>query len=145
MIGLMGSGGGADPYISISARGGYVISYGFGGNSVTTLRLSSDKSVYYAQRLSGADSFSSVGEWATAGGTASNYEVRARLLDSNGGTVGGSFDAWLGLGTTRDWTLTGTVPDASTKTATILVEIRKASTGRIVGSTSFILTAQRYS
>jgi len=62
---------------------------------------------------------------------------------NSGTTPAGSATAsWLGLGTTRAWSLTQIT--AGTKTANVTIEIRRASSGVVLssGSGAFDMTAE---
>ncbi len=95
-------------------------------------QLNSDGNIYIT------DSFGTLYNytpWLTSGtGSASSYEVRVGTLDNAGGTPGGTFNTWLGLGTTREWTLA--VGSAEVALRTGVVEIRNAATGQVLDTGS---------
>lgn len=95
---------------------------GIGGTSTTTYQLNSNGSLYAND---GTDTITQrTGEWRLIS-PSSDYEAYATWSGS-GGTIGGSATGtWLGLGTTREWTLTAT---NSLATRTLTVKIRRAST-----------------
>jgi hypothetical protein len=73
-------------------------------------------------------------------GSSSDYEIRA--TQTSGGTVSGSaLSSWLGLGTSREWTVTETLSGASTD-AELTVEIRIAAPpNTVLDSASISLSA----
>lgn len=63
-------------------------------------------------------------------GSASDFEAYMTPAGGgSGGTTGGTFNTWLNLGTTRDWTLTATNNYAE---RFFTLQIRLASTGTIL-------------
>ena len=79
-----------------------------------------------------------IDDWITPKSQAGNaYEARVTV---NTGTLSsGTSGSWLALDITRSWTVTQTV--VGTKTANITLEIRKASTGVVMATKTFNLTA----
>jgi hypothetical protein len=82
------------------------------------------------------------GNWVTPTSYAGDdYEIRMTV---NSGTTpaGSATGSWLGLGTTRAWSLTQIT--AGTKTANVTIEIRRASSGVVLssGSGAFDMTAE---
>lgn len=81
--------------------------------------------------------------WVDGSFTASDYAVRVTL--SSGTTPdAGALGSWLGLGTSRVWTLTNTVEN-STKTSVLLVEIRDVATSTVQDSATITLLARKNS
>jgi hypothetical protein len=68
------------------------------------------------------------GEWLTSG-TAANYEVYAEWGSGGGTTGGAAAGTWLGLGTTRDFTLTATNNSVQRE---LYIRIRLAATQAVV-------------
>lgn len=94
-------------------------------------QLNSDGNIYLT------DSFGTLYNYIPwlISGSASDFEARVGTLDSSGGTPGGSaFNTWLNLGTTREWTLAVTVPNAAFRTG--VVEIRLASSSTVIATGS---------
>lgn len=80
-----------------------------------------------------------IGDWITPKTNMANYEVRATALS---GTVStGTIGTYQALNVSRTWTVfEGTL--ASTKTAQILIEIRRISDATVMDSATITLTAQ---
>jgi hypothetical protein len=78
--------------------------------------------------------------WLQAG-AASNYEVRATLQSGTFGS--GTYNVWLNLGTSRNWSLTES--SIGTLTNTNLLQIRSAASGVILDSAIITLSATRTS
>jgi hypothetical protein len=80
-----------------------------------------------------------LGDWiiprALAG---ANYEVRATL--NSGSLFAGTTGSWLGLGTTRTWTVQRTTP--GTQDANLTIEIRPVS-GSVLDSALVTLSTER--
>lgn len=82
-----------------------------------------------------------IGDWISPKGGASNfYEARATV--TSGSLTTGTTGAWLGLGTTRTWTLTQSSAGL-TSTCIFTVEIRRASDSVVVDSATITLTANK--
>lgn len=96
---------------------------GIGGTATATYRLGNN-GVARATSVGGVLT-NITGEWLVSG-TASDYEARMSPAGGGGGgTTGGTFNAWVNLGTTQDWTLTATNNSAE---RFFTLEIRLAST-----------------
>lgn len=108
---------------------------GVGGSATATYSLNSSGQ---ATRTNAAGTPVNItGQWLTSG-TAADYEVFAQWSPSGGGpnavlgggTTGGATpDTWLGLGTTRSFTLTGVSANVGRE---LYIQIRNASTQDIV-------------
>jgi hypothetical protein len=114
-----------------------------GGSAEARYELGSNGIARKNQRISGTWSMVAIpGEWLTTG-IATDYEVRATLLSGTTPNRPGSASVgtWLSLGTTRYWGLSTTVPQ--TLTCSLLVEIRRASSGVVLDSATIGMTAIR--
>lgn len=100
---------------------------GIGGSATATYRLHSSGQAS-ATNASGVLTNIS-GEWLVGSGTTSDYEVQGTWSGS-GGTVGGP-TGWVGLGTTRDYTLT-VVNNVVTRN--LALEIRIAASALIIAT-----------
>ena len=100
---------------------------GIGGTATATYRLNSSGQAS-ATNISGVLTNIS-GEWLVGSGTTSDYEVQGTWSGS-GGTVGGPA-GWVGLGTTRDYTLTAT---NATVTRSLALEIRIAASALVIAT-----------
>lgn len=69
------------------------------------------------------------------------FEVRATDVDGASGVAGSALDTWLGLGTTRSWSVTAAGAGA-VQTVNLLLEIRSAVDGIIQASATYTLYAQ---
>jgi hypothetical protein len=78
------------------------------------------------------------GEWLLSG-SASAYEVQATLV--SGTTPSGTLGSWLGLGTTRTWTLASS---DGYLTCTLLIEIRNATTLAVLDTATVVIQAESY-
>lgn len=76
--------------------------------------------------------------WLLAG-AASDYE--ARVTVNSGSLTTGTTGSWLGLGTTRTWTLVNSSDTPGTTTASVTVEIRTVSGSVVVASAPVDFTA----
>ena len=79
------------------------------------------------------------GNWITPTGAAgSNYEIRATV--SSGDTPAGTIGTWESLGADREWdqTFGGMAGEA---TCELLIEIRRASSGVVLDSATYTMTA----
>jgi len=116
------------PTVSITDQFAYNYSKaGIGGTATATYRLASSGQ---ASATNAAGSLTNIsGEWLVGSGTTSDYEVQGTWSGS-GGTIGGPI-GWVGLGTTRDYTLTAT---NSFATRTLFVEIRIAASALVIDS-----------
>lgn len=108
---------------------------GVGGTATATYRLASTG---VASATNSAGTLTAIsGQWLTSG-TAADYEVMGQWSPqtggpgsiAGGGSVGGATPAtWLGLGTTRDFTLSATNNFAERE---LYIQIRNAATQEIV-------------
>jgi hypothetical protein len=109
------------------------------GNGSVFFRLNSDGVAYTS--LDGTTWTAVTGEWRIDGTPASSsYEARMGTLSGTGGTPSGTFNTWLGLGTTREWSLYG---EFSYFDRSGFLEIRNAATGQVLDSATiqFIVDA----
>lgn len=74
--------------------------------------------------------------WLLAG-VGADYEVRATLTS---GTMGGTFNTWLNLGTNQAWANSKSSP-AGTVSGTATLEIRRSGGGAILATADITLTA----
>jgi hypothetical protein len=78
------------------------------------------------------------GDWITPKAAAgADYECRATVV--SGTFTSGTFGSWLALSSTRSWTLVRTT--LGTSTASMLIEIRRASDGTVLDSATISFTA----
>lgn len=78
------------------------------------------------------------GDWITPKAAAgADYECRATVV--SGTFTSGTFGSWLALSSTRTWTLTQTT--LGTSTASMLIEIRRASDGTVLDSATISFEA----
>jgi len=100
---------------------------GIGGTATATYRLGSSGQ---AAATNTAGVLTNItGEWLVGSGTTSDYEAQGTWSGS-GGTIGGP-TGWVGLGTTRDWTLTAT---NAFVTRSLALEIRIAASALVVAT-----------
>ncbi len=81
--------------------------------------------------------YTNIGTWLVSG-TNSQFEVRA--TETSGTVSTGTVGSWLVLSTSREWTVARTT--IGTKSVTLTIEIRKASTGVIVATATAQLDAE---
>lgn len=120
----------------------------FGANnfSVTTFGASPQSASFFLENdgdvVSNTTSFgpSDIGDWVNPKTTAAaaNFEVRATL--DSGSVDGSSTNTWIGLSTTRSWTVSTFGPDL-TNSATLTIEIRPIG-GSVVASNTVYLEAE---
>lgn len=72
-------------------------------------------------------------------GVASDYEIRATLQSGPSGT--GTYNTWLGLGSSRSWSLTNTQNSTSVVQNVVRFEIRRASNQTLQASGDITFTA----
>lgn len=85
--------------------------------------------------VNGADD----GDWITPKAAAgADYECRATVL--SGSFTSGTFGSWLALNTTRTWTLVRST--IGTSTASMTLEIRRASDGTVLDSATINFSAE---
>lgn len=147
MIGAFGAGGLPDTNIALadweaSARAN-------GGPARASFRLSSDKGVYFGEDHSyDLVNFFTIWNgpyayWCAAGGTPGDYEARATVIDGSLDAGSAAAGAWLNLGTTRDWKMASYAITSMPVYGSILLEIRKASTGRVVKTATITFNMAR--
>jgi hypothetical protein len=109
------------------------------GTAVTRYQLNINKFVYaqeqgaFLQQGDPASINPKNPQWLLDSSSVTLYEARMGSLSAGNGTPGGdSFDTWLNLGTTREWTLTTTSGINANRTG--LIEIRLASSGDVLDS-----------
>lgn len=141
---MIGTAGGADP--NIVAPNANAFSQGWNFPSVAYFKLSNDKNYHSGQRIwDGSTQWYDITPWCKAGGTAGDYDVRAMPMEGSDALGGSATGSWLNLATNREWTLTDDVPDGTPKSAGLILEFRKTSTGRIVAVGSAVMSASRNS
>lgn len=106
---------------------------GIGGTATATYRLRNDGVALTSDSTGTLQAIS--GEWLVSG-TSSDFEAYASWTGS-GGTVGGTTDSWINLGTTRDWTLTVTDDDI---TRVLDLQIRLAATATVLDTANITFT-----
>jgi hypothetical protein len=99
---------------------------GIGGSATATYRLASSGGAF--RTISSGTLTAISGQWLLSG-SASNYEAFVSVNSGGTGTPGGTFDTWVNLGTTQNWTLTS---ENSFSTTTFTVQIRNAATLAVV-------------
>lgn len=99
---------------------------GIGGSATATYRLASSGGAF--RTISSGTLTAISGQWLLSG-SASDYEAFVSVNSGGTGTPGGTFDTWVNLGTTRNWTLTS---ENSFSTTTFTVQIRNAATLAVV-------------
>jgi hypothetical protein len=130
--------------LALVGVGGARISLAGSGDSAT---VSSPASATVGYRLtSGGDeqqtsnggAYVDVGDWVIPKIAAgADYEVRATATSGTPST--GTTDSWLALSATQTWTVTRS--SLGTKSCTLTIEVRNASTLDVLASTSITLTA----
>lgn len=126
---------------------------GVGAVSITNQSLSaigsSAQTVGYRLNTSGAAernrnaSYNTLETWLLTGAS-SDYEAYAFDNGSSASISGSALNTWLGLGTSREWTITQTLSGGSTD-ASISISIRQAAPPNSVLATATIyLTAIRF-
>lgn len=76
-------------------------------------------------------------QWSFPLSAASNFEVYATL--ASGSVSSGTFNSWLSLGTSRDWTCSQT--SIGTKSAEISLQVRKIGTSTVLDTWTVYLDA----
>lgn len=82
-----------------------------------------------------------IGGWVTSG-VPTDYQVRATSISYDQEPPNGTFDTWLNFDFTREWileTYAGFYGDYHEKNATILIEIRNATTLAIVDTATIVM------
>lgn len=77
------------------------------------------------------------GQWINPKVAINTYEARATLV--SGALTTGTLNAWLSLGTTRNWTVVRNSIGAAT--AVFTIEIRKIGTTNVLATATITLTA----
>ena len=107
---------------------------GIGGSATATYRLGND-GIAKATNVSGVLT-AITGEWLVTG-SASDFEAYMSAAGGgSGGSTGGTFNSWVNLGTTRDWTLTATNNYA---VRYLTLQIRVVATGTILDTATITL------
>lgn len=73
-------------------------------------------------------------------GAAADYEARATVV--SGALTSGTTASWLGLGTTRSWTVTRTNNLPGLDECVLTMEIRAVATGTVLTSATVTLSAE---
>lgn len=81
-----------------------------------------------------------LGTWRLVGASA-DYEIRYSPTGDTGSLTGAAINSWLGLGTTRTWTLTDSGPAGGPLSVSGLMEIRLASSGTVLSSATVSMSA----
>lgn len=132
---LLGSGGGGGGgTVVATVPDGAVLSLGY-DERTATVRFGNDGNIYTGDQ--GFFNLSSV--WRVAGGS-SAFEIRATILS---GSVFGPVATWINLSTTRDWSTSDPTDDSSPATASVLFEIRNATSLAVLDSGTWTLEANR--
>ena len=98
----------------------------------------------YVTTLGGSSTVFYDGEWMNPAGVvaSSDYEAYATGEVTLGtGTLFGTYDSWLNLGTTRTWGLDGST-DGNTTDAVVTVQIRRVGEESVLASAVFNLNAE---
>lgn len=119
--------------ITISDRG--VVAFNTGSNGIAQYQLRSNGDLFLT---SGNNTVVDGGDWITPQTNMSLYS--ARMTINSGSSTSGTFGTWLGLGTTRTWTLSGGTGGVD---ATWTVEIRLESTGVVLDTAVLSVHAER--
>ena len=106
--------------------------------ATTGFALFADGSIYGGVGQSGVNTGY---KWVTPQSNMSGYEARATISSGSNITGGSGLNAWLNIGTSRNWYLT--VPKGGTDYTTLLVEIRNATTLQAKDSVSVALGMDR--
>lgn len=109
------------------------------GSAIAEYGLDNDGTAY-TQENSGA-SVDIPGEWWSKGSTSglgASYEVRA--TETSGTVSGGTVGTWQSLSSARAWWVTRST--AGSKTCTLTIEVRNATTLVVLDSCSVTLTAE---
>ena len=120
---------------SVVLVGGSPYSWGI-GTRIATVRLSSDGYCYHGDNASYAPQYL----WLQSG-TNTDFEVYATLTS---GSISGTTGAWLGLGTTRDWSVVDVSSDGDSVDAVIDLTIRDVATSTVRAYATFNLTANQF-
>lgn len=108
-------------------------------SATSTARYYVDSDGFIYTKLGTASIVQQEEQWLL-GGTNSDYEVKFTQTGSVGsGSLNGTLGSWLSLSTDREINTTTTA--GNTYDATVTVEIREASSGTVVASTSIDLTS----
>ncbi len=105
------------------------------GTATAQYELRSDGSLWFT---SGYNTLVQSSDWLDFGAS-SSYEVRATL--TSGTLDSGTTGSWLGLGTTRTWSISQGI--VGVNSATITVEIRNAATATVVDTAYITIEAER--
>ena len=107
------------------------------GTSTARYYVDSDGFIYTKQ---GTAAIVQQEQWLL-GGTNTDYEVRFTQTGSTGtGSLNGTLNTWLGLGTDREINTTTTA--GNTYNTTVTVEIREVSSGTVLSTTTIDLTSE---
>ena len=98
-----------------------------GGTRIATWRINTDGYVYIGDNAVYTQQY----QWKQNGAASSAYEVRADLVY---GSVSGTTGSWLGLGTTRDWSVLDSTADGNTDEGMMIVQIRDASSLAVIAT-----------
>lgn len=112
-------------------------------NALAGLRLRND-GVLQENRGNALTTIS--GEWQDPQGSAPGADFDVRVTVSTGVTPAGeAVNAWLNLGTTREWRVTEGRDGLFSTSSTLFVEIRDAATGAVLNSATITLNAAVFS
>jgi hypothetical protein len=107
---------------------GVTCNYGTGGTTTQGIRMDSDGDMYGTVTSA---SYTSQYTWLTSG-TNSDFEVK--LIATSGTLTSGTLDSWLGMGSDRTWSKTGSLAVFNGT-----LSIRDTATGSIVGTATIVL------
>lgn len=147
MISLMCAGGLPDTNIFLDNW--ETIARQNGGPARATFRLNSDRGVYNGEdHTYDFQSWFTIWNgpyayWCAPGGTPADYEARATVIEGALDAGSAAAGAWLNLGTTRDWKMASYAITSMPVYGSILLEIRKAATGRIVKTATITFNMAR--
>lgn len=117
---------------------GLTVNASSSGTTSAVYVLGNDGNIRYT--TDGTNTVEDHGDWITPQTNMANYEVFASV--TSGTLTGGTTGAWQSLGTTRTWNVTRpAVSGFGTSSATIALQIRRASDGVVVDTASIDLRA----
>ena len=114
---------------------GYPASFGAGARTAA-YRINTDGYVYHGDN----GGYTSQYQWKQNANASSGYEAYATLII---GSVSGTTGAWVGLGSTVEWSITDSTDNSEPLDATLEVSIRNASTLGVLATATVEFYASR--